>query len=303
MIALKGLFANSKWYTKVGLLFGIPFFLLLFSSVVSVLIDNATGVDTTQASAAHLLLTQAFQSTLTFILGGWLYAYLISPKPANYLAINQFGNIWLYILATIGMYLLSPLVSITSLWNDGIQLPESLQTIETLMRSMEDTANDVTLQMMQGDGMLSMLISLVVMALIPAIGEELLFRGGLQKGLQNKTGNAHLAVIVTAFVFSFIHFQFYGFIPRFILGVALGYFYVYGKSLWIPIWAHFVNNATAVISYKLVYQGTDETNLSTMGAPTDLETYLLIMLAALSLVLYVSTMSVFVIVARNRKTQ
>ena len=198
------------------------------------------------------------------------------------------------------MYLLSPLVSITAYWNNGIQLPESLHAIEELLRSMEDSANDLTLQIMQGN---SVWILLVVMALLPAIGEEFLFRGGLQKGIQNKTGNAHLAVWVTAFVFSFIHFQFYGFIPRFVLGVALGYFYVYGKSLWIPIWAHFVNNSTAVLSYKLMYQATNETNLSTMGSPTYLEDYLTAIIALISVVLYVGSMLIFVFVARNRKAQ
>jgi membrane protease YdiL (CAAX protease family) len=165
---------------------------------------------------------------------------------------------------------------------------------------MEDSANDLTLQIMQGN---SVWILLVVMALLPAIGEEFLFRGGLQKGIQNKTGNAHLAVWVTAFVFSFIHFQFYGFIPRFVLGIALGYFYVYGKSLWIPIWAHFVNNSTAVLSYKLMYQATNETNLSTMGSPTYLEDYLTAIVALISVVLYVGSMLIFVFVARNRKAQ
>lgn len=279
---------------------GIPVFLMLFSAAICAIINHVAGIDTAQADSQHLLWMQAFQSGCTFILGGWLYAYLTSAQPAQYFGINRLNSGWLYVIATLAMYLLSPLVSITALWNDGIQLPESLRAIEELMRNMENTANDVTLQMMQGNGLL---VSIVVMALLPAIGEEFLFRGGLQKGIQNKTGNAHLAVWVTAFVFSFIHFQFYGFIPRFVLGIALGYFYVYGKSLWIPIWAHFVNNTTAVLSYKLLYQGTTETNLSTMGAPTDLENYLMVIVALISIVLYVGSMLIFVFVARNRKAQ
>lgn len=300
MISLKGLFASSKWYTKVALLMGIPVFLMLFSAAICAIINHVAGIDTAQADSQHLLWMQAFQSGCTFILGGWLYAYLTSAQPAQYFGINRLNSGWLYVIATLAMYLLSPLVSITAYWNNGIQLPESLQAIEELMRSMEDSANDLTLQIMQGN---SVWILLVVMALLPAIGEEFLFRGGLQKGIQNKTGNAHLAVWVTAFVFSFIHFQFYGFIPRFVLGIALGYFYVYGKSLWIPIWAHFVNNSTAVLSYKLMYQATNETNLSTMGTPTYLEDYLTAIVALISVVLYVGSMLIFVFVARNRKAQ
>lgn len=303
MIQLKGLFANSKWYTKTALLLGIPFFLLLMSSVISVLISLILDIELQTSNTSTLLWIQAFQSALTFIVGGWLYVYLISKQPVRYLNLHHSGSFWLYALATVGMMVLSPLVSVTALWNDGIQLPESLQIIEQHLRSLEDAANDVTLQMMQGEGLGSTIVALVVMALLPAIGEEFLFRGGMQKGIENKTGNAHLAVWVTAFVFSFIHFQFYGFIPRFILGVVLGYFYLYGKSIWVSVWAHFVNNASAVLAYRLFYQYTEETNLSTMGMPTDADSVILACAAGLSLVLYISTMLLFVFVARNRKPQ
>lgn len=303
MIQLKGLFANSKWYTKTALLLGIPFFLLLMSSVISVLISLILGIELQTSNTSTLLWIQAFQSALTFIVGGWLYVYLISEQPVRYLNLHHGGSIWLYALATVGMMVLSPLVSVTALWNDGIQLPESLQLIEQHLRSLEDAANDITLQMMQGEGLGSTIVALVVMALLPAIGEEFLFRGGMQKGIENKTGNAHLAVWVTAFVFSFIHFQFYGFIPRFILGVVLGYFYLYGKSIWVSVWAHFVNNASAVLAYRLFYQYTEETNLSTMGMPTEVDSVILACAAGLSLVLYISTMLLFVFVARNRKPQ
>lgn len=303
MIQLKGLFADSKWYTKTALLLGIPFFLMLMSSVICVLVSLVMGVDLQASSTSSLLWIQAIQSILTFIGGGWLYVYLISKQPVRYLNLHHCGSIWLYLLAMTGMMVLSPMVSITALWNDGIQLPESLQIIEQHLRSLEDAANDITLQMMQGEGLGSTIVALVVMALIPAIGEEFLFRGGMQKGIENKTGNAHLAVWVTAFVFSFIHFQFYGFIPRFILGVVLGYFYLYGKSIWIPIWAHFVNNASAVLTYRLFYQHTEDTNLSTMGMPTDVDNVILFCIAGLSLLLYITTMLIFVFVSGNRKSQ
>lgn len=300
---LKGLFAHSKWTTKAILLMGIPVFFMLFSSVAWVVICHLQGWNMEQLTSNQMLWSQAFQSAVTFVLGAWLYVYLISPTPARYLGIDTLQSGWLYVVATLAMFAISPLVSVTALWNDAIELPASLQAIEQWMRNMEEIANDATLLLLQGEGAYSTIMALVVMAFIPAVGEEFLFRGCLQKGLQNKIGSVHLAVGIAAFVFSFIHFQFYGFIPRFILGIALGYFYVYGKSLWIPIWAHFLNNATAVLSYKWVYQETSATNLSTMGAPTDLETNMLIALAAVSALLYVGCMSIFVVVARNRQTQ
>jgi membrane protease YdiL (CAAX protease family) len=85
------------------------------------------------------------------------------------------------------------------------------------------------------------------MALLPAIFEEFLFRGTLQPFFTKWFANKHLAIILTAFIFSAIHFQFFGFIPRFLLGIYLGYLLVWGKSLWLPIIAHLMHNAVSII--------------------------------------------------------
>lgn len=295
---LCGIFSDSKWTTKAILLLGIPFFLMIFSSVIMYLIQMAMGIESTNASTSWLLVEQGVVSTLTFIVGAFLYIYLTHKNPMAYLGMTPTGNIWLYIIASIAMFCIMPLVSATAVWNDSLKLPQALQELEKLMRLMEDTANDFTIQLMSESGAVHLFSALFVMAFIPALGEELLFRGCIQKGLENKIGNAHVAVWVTAFIFSFIHFQFYGFLPRAILGVALGYFYVYGKSLWIPIWAHFLNNALSIIIYKLFYQEVGETNLSTMGAPQEL-----LFPAIAAGLLYAAAMLFFVLVARYRKPQ
>lgn len=295
---LCGIFSDSKWTTKAILLLGIPFFLMIFSSVIMYLIQMAMGIESTNASTSWLLVEQGVVSTLTFIVGAFLYIYLTHKNPMAYLGMTPTGNIWLYIIASIAMFCIMPLVSATAVWNDSLKLPQALQELEKLMRLMEDTANNFTIQLMSESGAVHLFSALFVMAFIPALGEELLFRGCIQKGLENKIGNAHVAVWVTAFIFSFIHFQFYGFLPRAILGVALGYFYVYGKSLWIPIWAHFLNNATSVLAYKMLYQETGETNLSTMGAPQEL-----LFPAIAGGLLYAAAMLFFVLVARYRKPQ
>ncbi len=295
---LCGIFSDSKWTTKAILLLGIPFFLMIFSSVIMYLIQMAMGIESSNASTSWLLVEQGVVSTLTFIVGAFLYIYLTHKNTMAYLGMTPTGNIWLYIIASIAMFCIMPLVSATAVWNDSLKLPQALQELEKLMRLMEDTANDFTIQLMSESGAVHLFSALFVMAFIPALGEELLFRGCIQKGLENKIGNAHVAVWVTAFIFSFIHFQFYGFLPRAILGVALGYFYVYGKSLWIPIWAHFLNNATSVLAYKMLYQETGETNLSTMGAPQEL-----LFPAIAGGLLYAAAMLFFVLVARYRKPQ
>jgi len=85
-----------------------------------------------------------------------------------------------------------------------------------------------------------------------------LFRGTLQPFFTKWFANKHVAIIVTAFIFSAIHFQFYGFIPRFLIGIYLGYLFVWGKSLWLPIIAHFMHNANSLIfDYGAQRRGID----------------------------------------------
>jgi membrane protease YdiL (CAAX protease family) len=89
-----------------------------------------------------------------------------------------------------------------------------------------------------------------VVAVLAGVSEELLFRGVLQNIILKTTKNPHLAIWFTAFTFSFIHFQFYGFVPRMLLGALFGYLYFWTKSLWIPMFAHIVNNGfTLIMAY------------------------------------------------------
>jgi len=98
----------------------------------------------------------------------------------------------------------------------------------------------------------SFLLNMLMVAVIPAVGEELLFRGVIQKLLQKLVNNAHLAIIITAILFSAMHFQFYGFLPRWIMGIILGYLFYWSGNIWYPIIAHFLNNGFQVL---MVYLG------------------------------------------------
>lgn len=91
------------------------------------------------------------------------------------------------------------------------------------------------------------MVGFVVIAIIPGIGEELLFRGVLQNSLHRVTKNKHIAIWVAAFLFSAIHIQFYGLVPRMMLGAVFGYLYVWSGNLWYPMIAHATNNGLAVI--------------------------------------------------------
>jgi len=128
-----------------------------------------------------------------------------------------------------------------------MKLPEWLSGVETWMKGKEDTADRLFELILAPDNIGSLAVNLVMIALLPALGEELIFRGIFQKILTKMFSSGHAAVLVTAFVFSAMHFQFYGFIPRFILGIVFGYLFLWSGTIWLPVIAHFFNNAISVI--------------------------------------------------------
>ena len=117
------------------------------------------------------------------------------------------------------------------------------------MKLTEENAEQITKVFLNVTNIKGLLVNLIVMAIIPAIGEELLFRGIIQKLFIEWTKNIHWGIIIAAFIFSSLHFQFYGFIPRMIMGIFLGYLLVWYKSIWLPIIVHFINNSFAVLVY------------------------------------------------------
>jgi membrane protease YdiL (CAAX protease family) len=151
-----------------------------------------------------------------------------------------------------------PVVAGLGYLNEQITLPESMQKMETWMRELEEKSK-LVLQMLTANSIIPiLLLNIVVMALLPALFEEFLFRGALQPLFTKWFANKHVAIIVTALIFSAIHFQFYGFIPRFLLGIYLGYLLVWGKSLWLPVIAHFMHNAVSlIIDYGAQRRGID----------------------------------------------
>ena len=247
------------------------------------------------ASTGALLLLQALQAIGLFIVPAIVVAYLWSERPLEWLRIvdsrksivesRKTGRL---VLLSIGIMLTAlPLINLIVSWNEQIRLPESLRGLEQLLQQMEAQANQLLQQFLtyQNGAWWVLLLNLLVLAVLPAIGEELTFRGVLQQLLYGqpsnpqtlkpsnpqtlkpsnpqtlkpsnpqtlKPSNPHLAVWVTAFIFSFIHFQFYGFIPRLLLGALLGYALLWSGNIRYSMIMHGTNNALSVL---LFYLGT-----------------------------------------------
>ncbi len=212
----------------------------------SLLSDMAT--DTMEESmVVPLLIMQALATFIGLIVFPIIHITLLEHKPLSGL-FNQTSGLrdavpMVALLALAFAVAISPTIE----WNANAQFPEFLRGFEQWARQKEGQLTRFTELLTGFDTVGGLIVGLVVIAILPAIGEELAFRGMIQKELWRGTGNIHIAVWVSAFIFSAIHMQFFGFVPRLLLGALFGYLYYWSGNLIVPIVAHFVNNAFGVI--------------------------------------------------------
>ncbi|MEI6408269.1 MAG: CPBP family intramembrane glutamic endopeptidase [Bacteroidota bacterium] len=182
-----------------------------------------------------------------------------NPSWSAYLRIQKIPSFQTVGLALLLMLVSIPLVLFSFSLNKMLPIPASWH----LMESQTDEALKGLLQM---NNPVELLGNLVIIALLPAIGEELVFRGVLQQQLLRRMKNPWVALLVSACVFSFIHFQFEGFLPRVLLGFILGWLYWKTQNFWVPVAAHFFNNGLQVFGQYLYGQ-----KVSTIDFEQDIE--------------------------------
>ncbi|MES2417629.1 MAG: CPBP family intramembrane glutamic endopeptidase [Bacteroidota bacterium] len=144
------------------------------------------------------------------------------------------------------MLVSAPLMEWVNIMNQKMVLPEFLKSVEQWMRLKEDEGIVATQALLKMKDIPDLLVNTIVIALIPAVCEEFIFRGALQRTFLRWFKNPHLAIWTGAIIFSAIHIQFYGFFPRMLLGATFGYLYFWTGSIWYSVFAHFLNNAYAV---------------------------------------------------------
>ena len=254
---------ENKWnqLALLLLLFGIN--LIIFSSLAG-FITILSGMDT--SSAPVLRYANILSEIGVFGLTAWMFAFFVNnKKPISYLKINKGISLVQCILLILVFTVSTPALSAVIEWNADIQLPEFMSSIENWMREKEDTAAETTAKLLAGKGTGILLINLLTIAIIPAICEELLFRGAILGWLRYSIKNVHLAIFLSAFIFSAFHVQFFGFVPRLLLGLYMGYILVWSGSMWSSIIAHFINNSMAVIAAYLYNNQMIDTNYSDFG--------------------------------------
>lgn len=214
-------------------------FTIIGSALVAIVMRN--GVTTPSLRVATVI-----QDCIVFILPAVISALFISPYAARFLGIDRGFRILQLLLAVICMIASIPAMNALVKFNECLTLPESLVNIEQWMRAAEEQAQESVTILLGQSTVGSLVISLLIVGVLAGVSEELFFRGALQRIFMSCRMNTHVAVWLTAFVFSAFHLQFFGFFPRLLLGAYFGYLFYWSKSLWLPIAMHVFNNSMVI---------------------------------------------------------
>lgn len=249
---LKGIYADkSALFQLYILLLLVLGGLILASFITTIPLLLLQGIDGSQKGIAFdpslMRISQFISAVGTFLLPACFFAWLCSNQPKRYLSIGKLPTLEVLALTFLSMFLINPAISLTGLLNQQMELPSFMEGIEHWMRTQEDEAERLTLLLLSEKGIGALLANLLVVALTAGITEEFLFRGAFQRILERWTSNPHWVIWIAACLFSAFHMQFYGFLPRMLLGAYFGYLLYWSRNIWIPVFAHFTNNAFAVI--------------------------------------------------------
>ena len=224
--------------------------LLVTSAASGILIASGIDITTRQSMLWLQGITQIITFALPVLLIGIIY---YRGQQRDFYRANFAGHYWLVGLAgVIIMLLLNPLNDWLSVWNESWDLG----AVGEALHSIQDQTEGLLEELMDTTSVGGLLANLLVVALIPAVTEELFFRCGIQNLLQRWLRNPHVAIWLTAIIFSLGHGELYSFMPRLVMGATLGYLYIYGGSLVPNMLAHFANNAIVVVIYWLATRGT-----------------------------------------------
>jgi len=250
-------FSNKPyWLQFCYLLFFIAGGLTIFSSFAIFVGKFCLALNTNFRWNIYVI--QSISSFGLFFVPAIFFSYCATKELFSYSRAKQTVPFLLIGYVVVLSILLLPLIVFLGYYNEQIVLPEFMKNIEVWMRTMEDSNKIIAQKLTANSNAPVLMLNIFFMALLPAMFEEFLFRGTLQPFFTKWFANKHLAITFTAFIFSTIHFQFYGFIPRILLGIYLGYLLVWGKSLWLPIVAHFLHNAVSLIlDFFAQQQGID----------------------------------------------
>ncbi len=272
-----------KEHTFMQLIFvGLVLFVgsLVFTGIAFIVSSAIWGMDTAQLALSGysetveqisvLKVLQLASQLSIFVVPPMALWFILRKDNPKFMCLAKAPS-FMHILLVVSLFIVFvPFLEYTIQWNESMSLGTYFSDLEQWMRNSQDANDQITTRFLAGTSISALIVNLIIMALMPAIGEELLFRGLIMNWFSKIISNIHINILITAIIFSAIHMQFYGFIPRMLLGMLLGYSVYWTRSLWAPILLHFINNGITVVTmyyYNVNNPGEDIKDLA--SASTD----------------------------------
>jgi len=256
----------KPWYSIIilvmmffaGMFIGqfLGLFISIFTTDLSLSeVPELLSMPLTEEKKAAILMLQGLGAIGGFIIAGLIYLVIVERIQLSTLFNLKQINVWAIILTTIIVISFMFVNTMFIEWNMSFTFPGFMSGFEEWARETEEELRLVTDFLTEFNSLSQFIIVFIVVAVIPGIGEELIFRGILQNKFHLFFKNIHVAIIVTAILFSGFHMQFFGFVPRLFLGILFGYMYYWSGNLWYPILGHFINNGFTLILIYLYQSG------------------------------------------------
>ncbi|MDR1882899.1 MAG: CPBP family intramembrane metalloprotease [Prevotella sp.] len=247
------------------------FCFLLFSGLMtaSFIIVLVMPANELFESARSMRLAQVIQTVCMFLIPALVYAFLYQGSARHYLNTEAHINMFFLLCAILLIVFIQPVINCTGYYNQQIILPESLSWI----KEHEEAAGKSLKLLFTDRSIAALIFNLLVIAVVAGLAEEFFFRGCLQQIICKIVMNRHIAIWITAIIFSAIHLQFYGFVPRVLLGALLGYLFLWSGSIWVPVIIHTVHNAINVTLIHIYYDTPQASRIEDFGFE---ENYLLV---------------------------
>ncbi len=268
--------------------FLIGFFAGMFIFKIDFAKATTLFADITNPTNIHVLkFFQVVQSIGLFMFPPFVIAFLFGKNILGFLQINMKFKVQIIVASILVMLAAVPLINFMGELNAMMKLPGFLHGVETWMKESEATAQKITQAFLNVHSTAGLFLNIFVVAVVPALSEELLFRGVFQKLFSDWTKSIHWGILISAIFFSAFHLQFYGFIPRMLLGLFFGYLLSWSGTIWVPIIAHFINNAFAVIISYFVNIKTIGQEVETIGASANSFIFVIISILTVTGFIYI----------------
>lgn len=260
--------SSHELYPRMNPGRGIVFFFCMFIAMFFILsFVSAVLMAKTGNQTAMIRISAVLQDVFVFMLPAVVTAIFMTRLPARFLFIENLPRLWPLMLGVAILYASIPWIECVIQWNKSIGFPDSMKGVEQTLREMESAAEEMVGGMLKGGSVVSLIASICIVGVLAGLSEELFFRGAMLRLFVMTRINYHVAIWAVALIFSFLHFQLFGFVPRLLLGAYFGYLAWRSKCLWIPIIAHMLNNSTVVVSEWLERENGETVGLAATFNP------------------------------------